>query len=161
MRISKTPTPLCAWCVVIAYYSRVVMDQQGKITSLWNHFSLSSSPFVAPENLVSRDRFDRLVPRQPAHSAHSGWIWWYTYSSWGSSSFPRRRRPSGQSSPVYQVTQLRTFDVHCRESAGAGRASSRQGKVVPVTITASSGITMDQSWPASRLLHHPILLLVQ
>ena len=29
------------------------------------------SPF-APEKLVSRDRFGRPVPRQPAHSPHSG-----------------------------------------------------------------------------------------
>ena len=31
-------------------------------------------PFV-PENLVSRDRFDRPVPRHPAHSRCSGWTW--------------------------------------------------------------------------------------
>ena len=33
-----------------------------------------SSPF-APETLASRDGFGRPVPRQPAHSPHSGWIW--------------------------------------------------------------------------------------
>ena len=31
------------------------------------------SPF-APENLVSRDGFGRPIPRQPAHSLHSGLI---------------------------------------------------------------------------------------
>ena len=29
-------------------------------------------PLFAPEILVSRDGFGRLVPRQPAHSPHSG-----------------------------------------------------------------------------------------
>ena len=34
-----------------------------------NVFSLS---LFAPENLVSRDKFGRLVPRQPVHSPHPG-----------------------------------------------------------------------------------------
>ena len=34
-------------------------------------------PF-APENSVSRDRFDRpILQRQPAHPPHSRWIYWY------------------------------------------------------------------------------------
>ena len=33
--------------------------------------NISLSPFV-PENLVSRDGFGCLVPRQPAHSPYSG-----------------------------------------------------------------------------------------
>ena len=37
--------------------------EQGKI-------NISLSPF-APENLVSRDVFGSLVPRQPAHSPYS------------------------------------------------------------------------------------------
>ena len=32
-------------------------------------------PSFAPEYLAARDRFDRPVPRQPAHSPHSGRIW--------------------------------------------------------------------------------------
>ena len=32
------------------------------------------SPY-APDKLVSRDGFSRPVPRQPAHSPYSGWIW--------------------------------------------------------------------------------------
>ena len=51
-----------------------------------------------------------------------------------------RQPPSGQSR-VYRVTQLRTEDVHCRESAGAGPDFL---KVVPVTGAALSGIAMDQ-----------------
>ena len=43
--------------------SRSWSAEQGKI-----YFFLS--PY-APENLVSRDRFDRPIPRQPAHSPHS------------------------------------------------------------------------------------------
>ena len=40
----------------------LVVSRTGKIKN-------SLSPF-APENLVSRDRFGRLAPRQPAHSPH-------------------------------------------------------------------------------------------
>ena len=36
--------------------------------------NISMSAFV-PENLVSRDGFGSPVPRQPAHSPYSGWIW--------------------------------------------------------------------------------------
>ena len=52
------------------------MDQPGKVgnptrgLNKENEYSLSS-PF-APENLASRDGFDRTVPRQPAHSPHPG-----------------------------------------------------------------------------------------
>ena len=48
--------------------------------------------------------------------------------------------PSGQSR-VYRVTQLRTDDVHCRESTGTGLVVL---KVVPVTGAAFAGLTMDQ-----------------
>ena len=48
------------------------MDQPGKITNpargqlnRENEYFLSA--LFAPENLVSRDRFGSLVPRQPAH----------------------------------------------------------------------------------------------
>ena len=43
-----------------------------------------------------------------------------------------RQPPSGEAR-VYQVTQLRTDGVHCRESAGTGPAAL---KVVPVTGVA-------------------------
>ena len=46
-------------------------------------------PF-APENLVSRDRFGRPVPRQLAHSPHTQAQ--YGAYSWDSSRFPRRRQ---------------------------------------------------------------------
>ena len=65
-------------CVVVTYiYSRVCINNRGKIANpardqLKNgKIDISLSPY-APENLVSRDRFDRPVPRQPAHSPHSG-----------------------------------------------------------------------------------------
>ena len=56
-------------------------------------------------------------------------------------------RSSGQSR-VYEVTQLRTDGVHCRESAGTG---SIVIKVVPVTGAAFSGIPTDQSFCVSFL----------
>ena len=46
------------------YQSCLLSAEQGKTT-----FSLSPP---APEILVSRDSYDRPVPRQPAHSPHSG-----------------------------------------------------------------------------------------
>ena len=52
------------------------MDQPGKVANpargQLNSFFSSSLSLFAPENLVSRDRFSRPVPRQPAHSPHSG-----------------------------------------------------------------------------------------
>ena len=45
---------------------------RGRLLNRENNFFLS--PF-APENLVSRYRFGHPVPRQPAHSAHSGWTY--------------------------------------------------------------------------------------
>ena len=112
------------------------MDQPGKVANLARgqlnrENNIPLSPCV-PENLVSRDGFSRPVPRQPAHlhtQAESG-----VYLR-DSSRVPRRRpfiylnrhTPSGQSR-VYRVTQLRTDDVHCRESAGTGLVNL---KVVP------------------------------
>ena len=100
------------------------------------------SPF-APMNLVSRDKFGRPVPRQPAHSLpHSGGI--INHQS-GSSRFPRRRpylyrQPPSDQSRVYRVTQLRSDSVHCRGSAGTGPLVL---KVVPVSGAAFSGFTID------------------
>ena len=82
--------------------------------------SFSLSPF-ALKDLVSRDGFGSLIPRQPAHlhtQAESG-----AYLT----RFQRRRpciylnphTSSGQSR-VYRITQLRTDGVHCRESSGTG-----------------------------------------
>ena len=92
--------------------------------------NISLSPF-APENLVSRDGFGIPVPRQPAHlhsQAESG-AYLRDFSR-----FPRRRpfiylyrhTPSGQSR-IYRVTQMRTDDVHCRESTGTGPINKPQG----------------------------------
>ena len=50
--------------------------------------------------------------------------------------------------------QLRTDDVHCRESAGTGSVVL---KVVSVTGAAFSGFTMDQLMAAS-LFPHPLLV---
>ena len=105
------------------------MDQPGKVANpargQLNRVKIifPLSAFV-PENLVSRDGFGSLVPRQPAHlhtQAESG-----AYLQ-DSSRVPRRRpfiylnrhTPSGQYR-VYRVTQMRTDGVHCRVSAGSG-----------------------------------------
>ena len=58
-------------CIVITY-SRVANPACGQLN--WENGYVSLSPFTA-ENLVSRDGFGRPVPRQPAHSPHSGLIW--------------------------------------------------------------------------------------
>ena len=60
-----------------------------------------------------------------------------------------RQPPSGQSR-VDRITQLRTDDVPCRESAVTGPVVL---KVVPVTGAAFSGVTMDQFSCASFFPH--------
>ena len=97
--------------------------------------NISLSALFVPENLVSRDGFGSLVPRQPAHLHSPTESGDYTYG------IPpkfrdgvhlmifisNRHTPLGQSR-VYRVTQLRTDGVHCRESAGTGPVNL---KVVP------------------------------
>ena len=50
------------------------LTAHGCQSCLWSakqeNMSSSVSPFV-PENLISRDRFGRIAPRQPDHSLHS------------------------------------------------------------------------------------------
>ena len=78
-----------------------------------------------------------------------------------SSRFPRRRlfiyfnrhTPFGQCR-LYRVAQLRTNDVHCRESAGTEAIVL---KVVPITSSAILQVTMDQLICAS-LFPHPLLV---
>ena len=64
-------------CMVMTYYSTLVWIDRVRLPILlvvsWTgemDTSLSS-PF-APEDLILRDGFDRPVPRQLAHSPHSG-----------------------------------------------------------------------------------------
>ena len=59
-------------------------------------------------------------------------------------------------SRVYQVTQMRTDDVNCREYAGAGLLVL---KVVPVTGAAFSGVTIDHFLCVS-LFPHSLLVKV-
>ena len=58
------------WSTHIAEYESIGVANRarGQLNSENEH---SLSPFV-PENLVSRDRFGRPVPRQPDHSSYSG-----------------------------------------------------------------------------------------
>ena len=101
----------------------------------------SLSPF-APKNLVSRDGFGRPVPRQPAHSPHSGLVWdlltRFLPISAAASICLYRQPPSGQSR-VLSGHPLRTDGVHCRESVGTGPVAL---KAVSVTSATFSGITM-------------------
>ena len=65
------------WSSLIGGYGSTGMDQPGKVANpargLVNRemkeIDNSLSPF-APENLVSRKGFGRLIPRRPAHSPH-------------------------------------------------------------------------------------------
>ena len=104
------------------------MDQPGMVTNpgrgqLNRDFFFYLFLF-APENLVSRDRFGRPVPRQPVHSPHSGWIGCsltgflslFTASTYTLS----RHRVSPYYIIVYHVTYLRTDGVYFRESAYTG-----------------------------------------
>ena len=74
--------------------------------------------------------------------------------------FPRRRPFSYTtnrhrvSPEFYQVAQLRTDGVDCRESAGTG---SIVLKVIPITGAVFSGITMDQITCAS-FFPHPLCM---
>ena len=102
--------------------------------------NISLSPF-ALENLASRDGFGRPVPRQPAHSPYSGWMWYLLTGFLPISAaaaiylFKPLFTLSGQSR-VYRVSQLRTNGIHCRESAGTGPVKL---KVVPVTGAVFAG----------------------
>ena len=113
------------------------MDQPGKAANPARgqlnreKINISLSAF-APENLVSRDGFSSPVPRQPAclhNQTESGA--YLRDSSRVSRLRPfiylNRHTPLGQSR-VYRVTQLRTYGVQCRESAGTEPVSL---KVVP------------------------------
>ena len=123
------------------------MDQPGKVAII-NVFSLS--PFV-PDNLVSRDGFGHPVPRQPAHSPHSGLNLVLTHGIIPDfRSGVRLFIPPSSHPQVCQVTQLHNDGVHCRESAGTGPVVL---KVVPVTGAAFSGFTMDQIMCASLFLY--------
>ena len=89
------------------------------------------TPF-APENLVSRDGFGSPIPRGPAHlhtQAESG-----AYLR-DSSRVPRRRLRHGVSQSLELVYRVRTYGVHCRESAGTG---SVVFKVVRLTINSAA-----------------------
>ena len=79
-----------------------------------------------------------------------------------SSRFPRRRpfiylnrhTPLLGQCRLYRVTQLRTNDVHCRESAGTGPEVL---KVVPLTDASILQVTMDQLI-CTYLFPHPLLV---
>ena len=125
-------------------YSSKSMDQPCKVAN-------PARGQLNKEKLVSRDKFGRPVPRHPDHlhtqaestcSRDSSRL-----SRWRLFIYFSRHTPSGQSR-VCRVTQVRTNDVHCRESAGTVPIFF---KVAPVTGAAFSSITMDQLMCASLL----------
>ena len=61
------------------------MDQPGTVANPCRgqlnreEMNFPLSPF-APDNLVSRDGFGRLVSREPAHCPHPGWVIWCIFT---------------------------------------------------------------------------------
>ena len=52
------------------------MGQPGKVTNpARGKLNRGNEHFAAPENFASLDGFGRPVPRKPAYSTHSSWIW--------------------------------------------------------------------------------------
>ena len=155
----------CLRCEVHMYGQHLFIAEYGSTGYGCQSYSWSTKqekyffslyPF-APENLVSRDGFDRPVPRQPDHPPHSCWIWGFLTGflplSATASIYLYRQPPSSQSR-VHQVTHLRTDGVHCREAAGAVPVVL---KVVRVAGASFSGITMVQILCAS-LVPRPLLV---
>ena len=148
-------------CMVITY-SRAWINQVRLpillVVSWTGKMNIPLSPF-APENLVSRDGYSRLVPRQPAHSPYSSWIWclltgFLPISAAASIYCFNRHTPSGLSR-VHQVTQLRTDGVRYRESAGTGPIVL---KVVPVTDAAFAVHQGPINQWCASLFPHPLLV---
>ena len=111
---------------------------------IWPHETGSAVPSrVSPLILHTQGESDWLVLTHGIPPAFRDGVSNYVY----------RQSPSGRPQ-VYRVTQLRADGVHCREFAGTGPVVL---KVVRVTSTTFSGITMDQSMCAS-LFPHTLLI---
>ena len=84
---------VCTYVCMVITYNRVWINRVRMpillVVSSTGKMNIPLSPYV-PENLVSRDGFSRPVPRQPAHSPYSGWIWCLLYLR---DSFRVPRRP--------------------------------------------------------------------
>ena len=121
----------------------VVNPARGQLNSENYYFFLS--PF-APENLVSRNGFDRPVQGYPARSLHPGCIWCLLTGFSRPSRFTQcngihlYRQPPSSQSRVYRVMQLRTDGVHRRELARTGPVVLN---VVGETGAAFSDFPMD------------------
>ena len=64
-------------CIMIITYSRIWINLLVRmpisiLVSLTGKKIDTSLTLFAPDNLVPRDGISRLVPREPAHSPHSG-----------------------------------------------------------------------------------------
>ena len=123
---------------MVITYSRVWINRVSCQSCLWStgKNNISLSPF-APENLASRDGFSCPVPRQPAYSPYSGWIWCLLTGLLPISAavstyvFKPPYAISGQSR-IYRVAQLRTDGVHCSLSMEMSRLT-RDGTAEPVS----------------------------
>ena len=140
-------------CMYGQTYSKS-MNQQGTVAS------------PARGQLNSRETGSPVTPRVSPlilHTRAESSIWWSGGAfSRDLSRFPRRRpfihtvnrhRASPYYIIVYQITQLHTDGVHCREAAGGGSAIL---KVVPVTCAAFSGFTVDHLLCASLFHTYPL-----
>ena len=133
------------------------MDQPGIVANPargeMNWENISSLFEFAPENLVSRDRFGRPVPRKPRSFSILRLNLVFTHEippAFRDGVHLYRHSPSGQSR-VYQVTQFLTDGVHCRR-VHLHRASSPQGSY-------SNGCCLNRyQFLCASLFSHPLLV---
>ena len=117
---------VCVWSALSEEYGSpgcMVANQFCSWSAVTGKMFFSLSQF-APEDLVSRDRFGRPVPRKLAHSQHSGWILMLTRG------IPPAFRggahlfvPSTNYRVSHELTRSRDcapMAVHSRDSAGTG-----------------------------------------
>ena len=117
----------------------------GQLNRGKTEFSLSS---FAPESLVSRVRFGRPLPRQPARSPHPGWIWWLHFPFPLSATVSIRTSLRHRASPKFIGSRNCVTDgVHYREPT----------QVAQQTGASYSGNSMDQLIYAP-LFPHPLLV---
>ena len=97
-----------------------------RVVSWTGKINISLFPF-APENLVSRDRFSRPVPRQPAHSPYWGWTWCLLTElfpiSTAAAIYLYRRASSGHALLAYRWRSLPRVRRH-RGSKSQGSSSN-------------------------------------
>ena len=99
------------------------MDQPGKVAN--------PACRQRPENLVSRDRFNRPVPRQYAHSPYLGGIWCLLITGF---------LPVSAAASIYCLN-------HCGKSAGTGPVVLKLVPVKGAAFTSQRTINVRLSFP--------------